>query len=351
MKITLVVISFLFFLASLFLYLNKTNPELITKAINLIGQPNHFKWGIGINPYPTAQHTSEISQKVLAKAKELGVDYVRMEVPGWANDPFSIIDPSVEQAKKLKLKFVLVLQPKEEILRSDDPYQDGSNLAFQFASHYKGKIKYYQLGNEIGTIALKPSWSGARVEAYDLIKFQKVAAWLKGASEGIKKGDPKAGRIITGHWLQTGFFELLTKENINLEVIGWDWFNEEKNITQLEDENKPFNLLTKLESFNKEVWLMEAGKSSGPTFTDEEKQAEYLKNFAIQIYNSPVFSGFFVHVFYDQAHLIGTTGAYDGILKIKTISPGLWQLGEPKKAFWIYQEAIRQLKGRKGNVR
>lgn len=336
-KIILLIFAFLAFGIALIFYFHKTT--------------NQFKWGIGVNPYPTSEETPAVSQKVLEKAKELGVGYVRMEIPVWTEDPFPFIDPTVEQVKKLKLNFVLVFQPKEEILNSVNPYQEGFERAFEFASHYKGKIKYYQLGNEIGTIALKSSWSGARIEAYDLTKFPKVAAWLKGASEGIKKGDPRAKRVITGHWLQTGFLELLTKENVGFEVIGWDWFNEKKDITKLEDENEPFDLFAKLQSFNKEVWLVEAGKSSGPTLVDEEAQAEYLKSFVTQIYNSSVFSGFFVHVFYDQAHLIGTTGAYDGIVKIKTISPGLWQLGEPKKAFWIYQETIHQLKDKKRNAR
>ena len=306
-----------------------------------------FKWGVGINPYPTGDHSPETAYKVLDEAQELGVTHLRVALPVREEDPWSQIDPIAEKALEMKLWLVLVIDPKEGILGVNDPYNEGYSQAKEIAAHYKDKIKYYQLTNEPAGSAIKGSqYTGKYKEDYDDGKYQKVIEWLKGASDGIAAEDPQAKKIVTGHWTHVGFFDRATADGLNFDIIGWDWANQKKedvvDIKDLKDENgQPYDLIGKLNSSGKELWIAEAGlnTSKNPPAVNDA----YLKEFATEIFQRREFSGFFVFIFTEEMHLLERGENGGGLIGLKKDSSGKWQFGDQFQEFFTYQSLIRDL--------
>jgi len=318
---------------------------LLTKPnfsnIKIVNQPfdeNKFKWGVSLNAYPNGVKNKEILDKVLGSASDLGTRFLRIETsPNSKYIKQSLPDEVVDEATKKGFQVVLSFMPDGDFSDLNNPYQSGYDEAYKIASFYS-KVNYFQLGNEPATGALKKNWSGANEDSFDKAKYAKVLEWLRGASDGIKKANGNAKRIITGNWLNVSFFEMLVRDGINFDIVGWDWFNEEKDFTTIKPNEGNLTLLERLNNLNKEIWMMEVGISG----TDENKQADYLEKFINKIQNIPTIKGLFVGVLYDQVHLVGTSGQYDGIVRISKTKSGDWVLEDPKLAYDLYQKIIRE---------
>lgn len=328
LPITLIIVI----LAVYFVY----SSDAMSKDIFI--EPKGLKFGTGLNPYPTGVHEDAVLSSVLKEADNLGVKYLRMEVPNNQDNPFSLTDPVVNKVNKEGYQIILSFQPNGDYFKFDNPYQAGYDQAFKIASHYQN-VNYFQLGNEPSSGAIKPNWSGVTMDSFNKEKVIKVILWLKGASNAVKDANPRAKRIITGHWQHTAFFELLNKNNVGFEIIGWDWFNEETDFFTITLDDKKTMLIDKLASFNKDLWIMEMGISG----KDPDRQAEYLRNFLIKATKEPLIKGLILLTLYDQVHLVGEPGQYDGIINLDK-SGDKWKLGSPKPAFNVYKEFIKRQK-------
>lgn len=315
-------------LVAYFLYSSKALSE------NLPIAEEDFKWGASLNPYPNGDHSQKVLDQVLTQAKILGIKWLRMEYPEGEKNPQDFTKTVVDSVTKKDFEMVLAFQPSQDFKTLSDPYDDGYQKAYQLASNFP-KVKYFQLANEPASAAIKQNWSGATADAFNQNDYQKVFLWLQGASAGISKANPLAKKIITGHWQNTGFFELLERDKLNYNIIGWDWFNETKGLTTLRLDNEEVKLIDKLNSFHKELWIMEGGINGN----DEGKQANYLRNFINELVPQKQIKGFFVGVLYDQAHLIGTLGQEDGIISLIKNNNELL-LGKIKPAYDVYQYLI-----------
>lgn len=330
-QIFLPIVLIIIILAGYFIYSNDAMSE------DVFVEPKGLKFGTGLNPYPTGVHEEAVLSSVLDNAKDLGVKYLRMEVPNNnQDDPFGLTDPVVSKVLKEKYQIVLSFQPNGDYFSFDDPYQAGYNQAFKIATHYQN-VNYFQIGNEPSSGAIKPNWSGATMDSYVKEKVIKVILWLKGASDGVKDANPRSKRIITGHWKHTAFFELLNKNNVGFEIIGWDWFNEESDFFTLTLDDKTTKLIDKLASYDKDLWIMEMGI----TGKDPAKQAQYLNSFLAKATKEPLIKGLILLTLYDQVHLVGQNGQYDGIISLDK-SGDKWELGTPKPAFDIYHKFIKE---------
>ncbi|OGD65735.1 hypothetical protein A3F08_02955 [Candidatus Berkelbacteria bacterium RIFCSPHIGHO2_12_FULL_36_9] len=324
---------FLLLIIGFFYGINRYKTVSIAKI-----DENSFKWGIGFNPYPNNVVNDQTLNKTLDRAGELGVNWLRYEIPNYIDNPFVFTDPVINQAQKKGFKLLISFQPTQDYQDFSDSYQAGYEQANKIANHYKN-VNYFQLSNEPASGALKPNWPGVDQDSYDIEKYKKIASWLKGAAKGINDANPKAEKIITGHWLHIGFFNLLINDNVDFEIIGWDWHQEDWNLTKVENQGKTYNLLEMLPKLKKDLWITEAGLYRG-SLNGEDKQAEYISELAEQVYNSHLFKGFCTFMLYDEAHKQGTEDEGLGIIGLKK-SNSSWQLGEKKKAFDAYQDVIK----------
>lgn len=300
-----------------------------------------FKWGIGFDPAPTGVHTTEILDQVLQKDSDLGMGWLRMEISNQLADPFTPTDPVIYAAEKKGFRVIIALQPdaEKDFVDSAYAYKVAYERAYNIAKHYS-EIDYFQIANEPAGYALKDGWPGISDDSFIDAKYQKMLFWLRGASDGIAKANKNAKRIITGHWLHFGFFQMLIKDKLNFEIVGWDWHQKSSDLTKVENQGVTYNLIDELKKLNKELWITEAGLIEGSS-SGEDQQADYLNKLARQVYNSRAFKGFFAFTLYDGIPQNGSNSNL-GIVKLEK-KGNEYILGQPKEAYRIYQTIIKEL--------
>src|SRR3989338_6489976 len=57
-----------------------------------------FKWGIGINDYPTNDLSPTVPGQVLDRVAELGANWVRFDIPGWQEQQLGYSEVTVNEA-------------------------------------------------------------------------------------------------------------------------------------------------------------------------------------------------------------------------------------------------------------
>jgi hypothetical protein len=314
----------------------KINDSLAKKSDN-------FFWGIGINPYPTDKVDDTILNNVVINAKNLGVNSIKINWPDFIElGNYDYADKIVNKIYNNKLNIVMIYEPSDESLYfKKEGYDSAYNDGLKLATHYKGKIKYFQIGNEPGSYCVKKDWPGLTPESFDLDKCKLVINYLQGLSNGIMLGNPDAKIIVTGHWLHVGFFDILKDEKLHYDIIGWDWHQNSPNLLDVPNGNQSVNLVSELAKFSKEVWVTEAGIIEGST-NSEENQSTYLVDLAKQTRLYKMFKGFFIFSLYDELKEKQSNSL--GIMKIKNTSGDVWMLGDPKKAYLDLFNYIRQEK-------
>lgn len=328
---------FLFLLIFLGMYLyNNSEAQSSTRS-----NDHSFKLGVTLDPYPYGEVDENVLDTQISRLKDLGVKWLRFNVLNYPDDPFTLTDTVYNKAVKNDFNVVIIFQPDKDFQTYPDPYQAGYDQAYKITSHYKD-VKYFQLGNEPAAAAIKLNWPGIDKNSFDEAKYPKVLSWLKGATEGAKKANPKAKRIITGNWLNVGFFQMLKDDQLNYEIIGWDWHQKTTDLTKVENQGESYNLIEMLTKFNKELWITEAGLLDG-SLNGEDKQADFMIDLARQAYQSKKISGFFIFGLYDGKTRYEGDNNSLGILKNSTNSNGQLVPGEPKKAYWVLKSYLNYL--------
>lgn len=322
---------------------NKNQSTARTNKIN--NEP--FLWGVTVRPHALAKFTEKSWAQQITLAKELGGKYVRL---AWQYDakpnPTKFLDTLMKETNPKDLSIYLIIENKKPLTAAEtpNPYQDGYDSTFEIASHYKGKIKYYQLMNEAASSALKGGqYSGENESDYDPTKYANIRDWLKGASDGIKKADPDAYRIITDQWTHFAFFNMINRDGVGYDIIGWDWFSDMGFMgdKKMSDGRTP---LEHLQDFNKPIILAEVNyRPTGPSNNqkvDGAKQAEFMTQMAEWAYSTKIIKGFFVLELMDVTNT-GTRGYTDryGIVEANKNAKGVGEITGKRPAF----DAIKQI--------
>lgn len=311
------------------------------KTIRNLQQP--FLWGTTMRPFALAVYSKSNWAKQLDLQKNAGIQYARV---GWVNDSkysnFQFHDALIKAIKDKGLSVYFGFEDNNNIFTVADPYQAGYDMAYKISNHYKGQIKYYQLLNEAASGSLKGGqYSGENQSDYDMVKYNKTKEWLKGASDGIKKGDPAANRIITDQWLHFAFFEMLKRDGVNYDILGWDWFSDMGFMgDKLAGDGRA--VLDHLKDFNKPIILVEVNArpegKNGQGGQNEDKQAAFIQQMADWAYGTGVIKGFFVHELIDSQTKTYTD--YYGLISVKKDEAGKIVPGEPRKAYYVLKDII-----------
>jgi hypothetical protein len=143
--------------------------------------------------------------------------------------------------------------------------QDWIDYVQAVATRYKGKIAYYEMGNEMNC---KPMWTGT---AADIVSLQQAAY------TAIRQADPDA-RFIAANLTTSNGLPLL-RQLLELgyansaDIIGYHFYvspREPEDIATLVAE---VSLLLDRYGVNKPVWNTETGWLSPSTFTSEDQAA------------------------------------------------------------------------------
>lgn len=301
-----------------------------------------FMWGVNVNPSALRNYSLEGWNKQLKYVNELGASWIRLSFDNEPANKFEIYDEMINAADARNINVYLGLGSSKPIETIDDTYKDGYSVADEISRHYKGKIKYYQLMSEQGSGAsYGPAYSGENESDYDPAKYNKAKEWMKGASTAIRKNDSNAYIVITDQWTHTAYFDMLIRDKIDFDIIGWDWFGDMGTMGEHKLTDGTL-LVDKLKSFGKPIILAECNYRPGKTGMNENKQSDYIGSMADWAFNSGYIRGFIVHELVDLKPTGDKPGDFYGLIEFKKTSDGGYTFGDKRKAFDTYKEIIAQ---------
>lgn len=312
------------------------------EKITAAGYNQPFMWGVNVRPSPLRNYSIDTWIAQMDYVKALGLHWIRLTFDYAPANKFEIFDEMVNYANSQNINVFLLLSSSKPILSIDNTYQDGYQVASDVSSHYKGKVKYYQLMSEQGSTALKGAdYSGENESDYDTAKYEKVKEWMRGASDAIRKNDPGSYIVISDQWTHYAYLQMLQRDKIDYDITGWDWFGD---MGQMKDQKiSDGTLLTdKLKSFNKPIILVEVNYRPGKTGMNEDKQADYIQQMTTWAYNSDFIKGFFFHELVDLRPIDDKPGDFYGLVKYKPASSGGYTFDDIRKVFGTYKDIVAQ---------
>lgn len=318
------------------------NKEVILSKVSVENYNEPFQWGINVNLSPVRNYSLEMWNKQMKYVINLGTDWTRITYIANVSDRLEIFDEVVENTISKNIQILLSLDSTEPVQTIANPYDDGYKVASEAAERYKGKIKYYQILNEIGgTVVKGPEFSGESENDVDRQKYNNVKEWIRGAVTAVREIDPDAYIIIDSFWTHYAVIDMLIKDGINFDILGWNWYSDMKQMgdKKLSDDTL---LIDKLKSYNKPIILAEVNGTPNDSAMDQDKQAEFITTMANWAYNSGYISGFYVHELVDIAPTSTREAGYFGIMEYKKSGDGGYTFGDPKKAYYDYQEIIQK---------
>lgn len=334
-----------------------------------IGNVQDFAWGVNTSCYQIDGYSEETAEKQIDIINQLGVNTVRMTLERTISslDPFKVIyddksnDDFVDKLSGAEKEIVMVVDG--DIIKSAElPNFDQETAGYQMGSYaakrYQGKVKYYQIANEVTGTTIKPAdpeFSGKTFKGdfdieYSVDRYNSLLGWLKGLQRGIRESDSEAKIVITGHWHLYYIVDKLIKDGIDPDVIGWAWYSEDGlDITKRDlGKGKTLNLIEKLNSFKRPVWIIETNSTKGSYNekkgrNDENYQADFFKKFIPNLLKTGMVKGIFVYTLFD------TPAFADGRDESEThwglVGVGKDSVGKPvfktKKGFDAFRSLIK----------
>lgn len=308
---------------------------------NLNKKTNSFVWGVTARPHAINKYNTKDWTKLVGYAKDLGVNYVRLNWESDVRDPMKFNKATISEIEKQGMKPYVVITQTGDMTKSADPYTDGYNRAYTITKAVKGRVDYYQLENEITSWSLKGAeFSGDKADQYDETKSQKIIQWLKGTNAGVKAGDPEAKTVVAGQWIQYSFLQMIADGGVDYDIIGWDWFSDMGLIqdNKLDDGS---NIMDKLKTFNKPIMLVEVGQRPDGSTMDQDKQAKYISDMAEWAHGSGLIKGFFAFELTDGIPVSAKIPIeVYGLVEAKRLSTGKGAIVGPRKAYATYKDII-----------
>lgn len=321
-------------------------------------EPSHrAHWGAVIRPFAldvAGQPTtwSHGIPQQLDLLKQMGGTLVRANI----EPNIGVMDALIDGAVSRDLDVLLVLE-----VAGDNPvlnpsilknqlYQLGRDLGREWSSRYRGKVRYYQLANEVtGTAARRPEDTGPTLEnrydlKFDANRAERVAQYERGLADGVKQGDKNAQRMITGHWVLVDIISYLIKQGVNFEIVGWDWYSDMgiDPATTKVDKQVDLDLPGIFTALGKDFWLAEVNKEAGSFKGTAEQQATYLTNVADVVVANPNIKGMVVHMLPDMAAEQGEDTGELGLVTVNQQANGAWQFGAQKSAYAALKTVFAQ---------
>lgn len=302
-----------------------------------------FHWGVTIMPFPFRENNEKFLEEQFRLAVELGLNTVRIE---YSPQNAAANQQALDLAKKhnLKLVFIIPFGPND-IFSDRELYKNTHKYVADIVGQYKGQVPVWQLATEVASVALRsPGHHGADRIDYPEEKYQAVATWLKAASQAVKESDPAAKRLINDQWIHTGFFERFLAEGGEFDILGWNWFSDMGSDwdSPLIDAKKKqrYQLMNKLRSFKKEIWVTEVNRRRGSAEGGERAQADFIQQMAEKAYANSDINAFLVYNLVEDQ----TAGQAERGYSLLNIDSEKNWVGGPKEAFHRYRDLIKAKK-------
>lgn len=310
-------------------------------------EQNRRHVGATIKPYalntPEKDRSAQAIPAQLSLIQELNGSIIRMNTePEMATN-----DALINAAHEAGLDILLVMEEGENPVHNaelsiDELEKLGYETGLKYATRYKGKVKYYQLANEVsGTAVTQPGEEGPTIPnrygiTYNKARYERVRAHTEGLSRGVAAADPTAKRVVTGHWVLIDVVKELIDDGVDFEIVGWDWYSDmgADPGKKLVDDQPTLDFPATVNDWGKEFWLVELNKESGSYDKTAAEQSAYLAEVAEIRENDERIRGLIVHMLTDQvyAQSIDDKIGWLGIVEVKQQGRE-WVIGAKKPAF------------------
>ena len=305
--------------------------------------PNDFIWGI--NGHPTvadgeAYHGNENQDFQINLLQRHQIEYYRINFKVNQNGSFEDSNDAIRFASlKNKIfqvnqnggniKLLPVVQVWNHIdfnLSENDNYENGKALAVGFNIVTEDYFDIFSLGNEIVLregvlLPTTPIGNGTEASHYDLIKLDKIAAFLKGMNDGFKIGTgtslPVKKTMIVTTRRKFYFIRHMIKEGVGFDIIGYHFYaNINGPFLTTPLSNPSGTIIDSLEAFSpKNVWITEINRTDGSAgLSEEEEQREIINIFIRELNNTTNIKAFFLYELLDSYHLGNSPEANYGII-------------------------------------
>jgi Domain of unknown function (DUF4214) len=307
-------------------------------------------WGANGHPFNAYDGVSMDTQ--LGFLKDLGLKSYRVNIADIRSA--GAMDALIAKAEPLGITILPLLTPALDLdtLTADDLRRQAHDFAFALVSHLKGRIKVYELGNELEIYAIikacekrddgtqyNCAWGpagGNGVLDYYCPRWEKASAVLKGLSEGTIAADPSALKAMgTAGWGHTGAFERMRRDGIKWDISVWHMFGE--------DPEWAFKLLA---GYGKPIWVTEMSHPRGSE-PGERQQANGLKRSMERLAElSARYKVEAVHVYelMDETYWAPDVEAVMGLVRLEKAGES-WRAGAPKLAYDAVRAVVRGEEG------
>lgn len=321
-------------------------PEPV-KISGAPGFPTGFQWGVLMRPCAVGNYSAASWAEQVNKAKELGVGWTRIVYDYENANPFARNDAIIDALKAKGINTMLVIE-HNPAKGTSNMYGQGYNDGFSIASHYRGKVSFYQLANEGSAQVVKSGNPiGDSKSDFDEGKYQELLGYLKGLSDGISKADPNATKVVSMVFTHTGYLDRLRDDGLDYDVIGIDWYDWMGAFSAKRLGSGQL-LYDKLRSFGKPLEFVEINilPKVGPDGkmrdqVDEQHQADYITAVGDWAFNHRDWvKGFYVLELVDNVNNPSPYKEYFGLIKgVMTATGG--SLGATRQAFGAYRDLIK----------
>lgn len=295
----------------------------------------------GANGHPFSAYPGVSFDQQLGYMHDLGLKSYRVNISELKSAP--ALTTLVAKAEPLGIAILPVITPPLDLktLSTEELRTRAYDLAFGLVTQLKGKIRVWELGNEMENFAIiQPcemmddgqqyncAWGpagGVGALEYHGPRWQKVSAVLKGLSEGAMAADPTVLKAMgTAGWGHLGAFDRMKQDGIAWDLSVWHMYGED-----------PETAFKAMSAHGKPIWVTEMNHPLGSQKSEQE-QADGLTRWMARLRElAPRYKVEAVHLYelMDETYWAPNFEAFMGLVRLDKAPKGGWQPGAPKRAY------------------
>ena len=348
----------------------QATPPLHNDPNFRVGVAAHPGWGNSTHWSGYGSRDTDIERQIHLAA-EMGAKVYRIDAPGFTAD---ILERVITLCEKYGMEVMAIVSSRSG--------------AKTVAKRFKGRVKYYQVNNEMNFQAHKEKYSGLQISHFwmssDTDPLPKGKQYLDvlitDAIQTIKEvraEDPGAKILINGYWIHYAFldyvFTRLAIAGVDIDLIGWNWYSHgENNRTAHPSTKDGLNSVAKYlhDTYGKDIFICEfnmwvpnfdrikntgpveqpSGNGNGKIDPFEEENMErvigpYLVNNIRYLYNNRAqnhIKGIIIYEFLEQPNQPNSFEAKFGITYVKTLDAAQrhYQILGPKPQYYAVQRLL-----------
>ena len=305
-------------------------------------------WGVNGHPltaYPGISLTDQLD--LLAG---MGLRSYRVDVT--AIGQIDRLRELIDAAKARHITVLPVLLPPVDLKAQgeDTIYAQSRQFAKLMVDEFKADMPVWELGNESENFAiLQPcemaddgkqypcTWGpagGVGPGEYYSPRFRKIAAMLRGLSDGVRSASETARRAIgSAGWGHLGVFDRLRDSGVDWDISVWHMYGED-----------PENGFKHMATFGKPIWVTEFQVSPTGGADAEAKQAKGLEDMITGLRRlAPTYhvEAAFIYELLDEAYWAPSNEALMGLVRLRKTDGGGWALADRKPSFDAVKRSIQ----------